>query len=360
MIAKVAPKRPRAFCKIIVDGVDVTDRWNPRLMSVTVIDRTGGQADEAHLELDDRYGQIAMPLAIGPSITIELGWPDEGSFAVFESGYIMDIESSGQKRGGRTMTIIATGHDQLRGKSKEPVNWSLSDGVEDVTLGDAMQKAAKIAGINVKIDSKLAQLKRKYFSANAESFLSFGQRMATEVGGDFKISGLNASLTVTGSGVNTDGRELFAVTATAGENLLAWRIRPQVARSQWASTGHEHFDPMKAAWDIVKTPVPGAQGPFAAIADYLSVGPAPDKDVAAQWGQAGGVLSAGSRGTGWVVIDGEPRAKAGAKIMIAGARAGVDGEYTMTEVVHTYIPQTGFTTLADVWKGGDSSSQEIQ
>jgi hypothetical protein len=40
------------------------------------------------------------------------------------------------------------------------------------------------------------------------------------------------------------------------------------------------------------------------------------------------------------VIDGEPRAKAGGRVNIVGAREGVDGDYYMEEAEHTYAPQT--------------------
>jgi uncharacterized protein len=65
------------------------------------------------------------------------------------------------------------------------------------------------------------------------------------------------------------------------------------------------------------------------------------------------------RGTGWVVIDGEPRAKAGGRIRIAGARVGVDGDYFMEEVEHNYNPQTGFTTRIDVNKTGVANPEPI-
>jgi len=57
---------------------------------------------------------------------------------------------------------------------------------------------------------------------------------------------------------------------------------------------------------------------------------------------------------------GEPRAMAGGKIMIIGARPGIDGDYHMDEVTHDFNSQTGFTTRADVSKLGVLDSQEIK
>jgi hypothetical protein len=73
---------------------------------------------------------------------------------------------------------------------------------------------------------------------------------------------------------------------------------------------------------------------------FFGAGPKADKDAAEQQGKADATLSAGMRGIGWVVIDGAPRAKAGGRVNIIGAREGVDGDYYMEEVEHTYAPPT--------------------
>jgi uncharacterized protein len=162
------------------------------------------------------------------TVEVRLGWPREGSFLVF-SGNLADVESFGQKRGGRTLMIMARGVN-LSSKTKQQVKWSLGDGTTDEPLSGAMQKAAEMGGMTVKVDQALGSLTRKYWMANNESFMEFGQRMAGEVGGIFKISGTSASLTKAGSFSNADGDVLFNVSATAGVNLIAWKICPQVAR----------------------------------------------------------------------------------------------------------------------------------
>jgi hypothetical protein len=48
-----APKRQRAFVRVIVAGIDVSSRINPRLMELTILDKRDTD-NEAHLVLDDR------------------------------------------------------------------------------------------------------------------------------------------------------------------------------------------------------------------------------------------------------------------------------------------------------------------
>jgi phage protein D len=55
------------------------------------------------------------------------------------------------------------------------------------------------------------------------------------------------------------------------------------------------------------------------------------------------------------MIDGNPNAKAGGRIVISGARAGVDGTYTISEAEHHYSRASGYVTrcnLADPQAGG--------
>jgi phage protein D len=335
-----APTHQRAFCKITVAGEDVTSNINPRLLNLTVILKSE-DVSEAHLELDDRYGQIKIPEE-EDTITIELGWLDEGSFSVFR-GSVFDLESAGQKRGGRTMTIIAHEANMLA-PFKAQTRWSEGDGTEDVKLEKALKTASGFASIDVKIAPELAKLTRKFWMGNNESFMSFGQRIAGEVGGVFKMSGQTA--TITKPGGDADGNATGSVTAQAGKNLIAWRVRPRIARAIWANTGHVHFDPMAAAWKLVQSKVKNA-GLVRPQADHTGVGAKSDKDTAQQGADGDAVSARLNAGTGWVMMNGEPQAQPWGQLVVLGARPGVDGSYTITDVEHNYNAQTGFTTRCD-------------
>ena len=61
--------RYRAHCRITVNGLDVTDRLEPHLVSVRVID---GSPFTAEIELDDRDARLPAPPP-GAAVMIELG-----------------------------------------------------------------------------------------------------------------------------------------------------------------------------------------------------------------------------------------------------------------------------------------------
>ena len=58
--------------------------------------------------------------------------------------------------------------------------------------------------------------------------------------------------------------------------------------------------------------------------------------------------SQSKRGTGWVLLNGEPRAHAHCNVTIVNARPGVDGTYYVSEAEHNYTRGVGYTTRCNV------------
>src|SRR4029077_17264503 len=57
-------------------------------------------------------------------------------------------------------------------------------------------------------------------------------------------------------------------------------------------------------------------------------------------------------GNGRIMINGEPKAVWNSKVLLVGARPGVDGLYTIKVVEHVYSRQ-GFITYLEVWPVGE-------
>ncbi len=85
---------PLAAFKVTLDGVDLTDKIAPRLISLSLTEYRAGQADEIDLTLQDADGMLAIPKR-GAVIRVSLGWErgsglalglvDKGSFTVDEA-----------------------------------------------------------------------------------------------------------------------------------------------------------------------------------------------------------------------------------------------------------------------------------
>lgn len=76
-----------------VDGADITAKIADRLISLTLTDNRGFEADQLDIDLDDSDGKLDLPPR-GASIRLSLGW--EGATLVDKGSYTVDdIEHSG-------------------------------------------------------------------------------------------------------------------------------------------------------------------------------------------------------------------------------------------------------------------------
>jgi hypothetical protein len=354
-VAREALRR-KAYCQITVGGIDVTNRLDPHLISVIVILRSD-MYDEAHIEIDDRDGRLPIP-PLYATVQIALGWEHEGARVVF-IGYISDIRSTfGRKQGGRRLWVEATSINQ-NSDVKAPQQFSLGEGAppgqqegQKIPMSQAANQIFGQAGLSVRMSPRGQGVMRDYWYAMNESPMHWGQRIARELGMHFRIVGDRA--------IFTDMDESFgALTAKWSENLISWAIYPFAARGQWGESNAQFYNFSRATWQIMGKAF-GGQAPwsFAEAAKVLPH-PAPNASVADQDNDGQGENSDSKRGSGHVVINGEPRAKPSMTLEVIGARPGVDGTYNIIEAVHLYSRQ-GYTTRLEVNRphfSGDGASQ---
>lgn len=74
-----------------IDGVDITGKLKEKLISLTLTDNRGFEADQINIELDDSEGNLKLPRR-GVSLAVALGWKDtgvidKGTFVVDEIGH---------------------------------------------------------------------------------------------------------------------------------------------------------------------------------------------------------------------------------------------------------------------------------
>lgn len=342
--------RTRATCTIIVDGVDVTNKVEPFLVSVHIID---APKSEAHIELDDRDGRLPIP-PLYKKVLILLGWQTLIEQSVFRfEGQIVDVEHGfGRKQGGRRMWIHAQGIDFSKSYIKSPQTMTKGEGAppgkeegEKVKQGDFLQEAAKNAKANLKIHPALANMMRDWWQQSNESFMSLIMNSANEHGGVYQFrNGNEAELTL--PGFHASGDPTITIYAKWHDNLIGYRVRPMASRSIWGSSQQDHFDHAKSIWNRVQKqfnlpqPWGGGQSP------YQLPAPAPNSSVGGQ--QNEGVGQSPRVGDGRIVINGEPAATWNCTVVIIGVRPGVDGPYHCFQAEHLYSRQ-GYVTWLDVW-----------
>jgi hypothetical protein len=326
-----------AIFEINVGGTNVTERFNPILDKLDVVDSSGETASKASIILSDVSGRIFMP-SIGDNMTIGLGW--DSIVQVFE-GVIDDVRSRGGSREGHQLIISGHGFD-TGGKAKEPLELHK----DDASLEDFMNEAAGKAGLSFQAQGKIASIQRKYWMAGTESFIHLGQRIAHEVGAVFKIQGnqaymwpINSPFTGVGASGSSSVQAIWAPPPIG--NLLEWDIAPIIARPRFSKSRARYYDHEKAEWKEESKEVSGASGDGP---EYTHRLPKADVSEAEAAAEANSAMSQREAGSGHVTIVGNPAAFPEGTCNVSGVRPGVDGTYRINTSRHSLNAGHGYVT----------------
>ncbi len=118
---------------LTLNSQDITSNFSDRLISLTMTDNRGFEADQLDIELDDTDGKVELPLR-GAVLTLWLGW--QGSALLNKGDFTVDeIEHRGAPD---TLTIRARSAD-FRGtlNSRREESW------HDTTIGELVSTIAK-------------------------------------------------------------------------------------------------------------------------------------------------------------------------------------------------------------------------
>jgi hypothetical protein len=342
--------RTKAVYQIYIGGIgDVSAKFSPYLISVETNEKFGSQSTgTCSIELDDSYAQLSLP-PLGAQITISLGWMSGGINVVW-TGVVSEVESGcARKGGGRRLWVDGTSLN-LRDEIKSRAQYSMGEGYppdgggQDIPFSTFAQAVATLGGIALQVSPSMAAIKRKYWHCN-ESPGHCLTRYARELGGVFQGVGGNAAVMVSlTDGMNVLGAAMGSVKAVWGDNLISWRVKPILAKPQFGMTAGEFFDSNAGSW-IMKFLGMGGVVPFGfSKAQGWSPNANPDEPVTDQNNTGTGNNSTDDRSAGWVLIQGNPQARAGGVCIIEGARPGVDGPWMMSEVEHIYSRDSGYVT----------------
>ncbi|WP_412506666.1 phage late control D family protein [Roseovarius sp. SYSU LYC5161] len=333
----------RAVFNVTVAGTNITTALIPVLLGLRVSDKVGTHTDSADLEIDDADGRIVLPRK-GAKVEVGLGWSSEGMRTVFR-GTVDEVKSSGNRGAGRRLMITAKGMD-----TTGPVKEGQQRHWDDVTVDTILRDAAGFAGIaNIEIDPGLRGLTRTYFEMRDESFIAMGERLAREIGGNFRIVGDTVIL----SKRNADYQA--AVRAVWGENLHSWDITPQLGRPQFSEVRARWYDVARAGWQLVQRST--GLDVQAIHAARLSRAGATE---ASQQADSDAATAEHDAGEGTVTIEGNTGAVPDGLCVVAGTRTGLDGAYRIEAVTHTLTRGGGFVTSLDLKQPQDGAGRDAR
>lgn len=338
---------------ITIEGKDVTMVMDARLMSLTLTDNRGFEADQLDLELDDADGLIALPRR-GAVIQLALGWKGQplfpkGAFTVDE------IEHSGAPD---RLTIRARSAD-----FRETLNTRREKSWHQTTVGKVVKEIAARHNLNVALGKDLTDKALDHMDQTNESDASFLMKLARQYGAIASVKDGNLLFIRQGQGRTASGKPLPVITITrkAGDGhrfTLADRGAYTGVIASWLHTR----EPRKKETTSVKRRRKKAttpKEPEAKQGDYL-VGT--DENVLVlnrtyanrsnaeraakmQWER----LQRGVASFSLQLAEGRADLYTEMPVKVTGFKQPIDdAEWTITTLTHSVRPDNGFTTSMEL------------
>jgi len=190
-----------------VNSVDVTQDIAPRLISLSLTDNRGFEADQLDLELDDADGRLQMPPR-GAVISVSLGWKGEmlfhkGEFTVDE------VEHRGAPD---TLTIRARSAD-YRGS----LNSRRDKSYHGLTLADIVGQVAERNKLKPAVAESFAKVVVSHIDQTQETDAKFITRLAELNGAAAIIKAGRLLFIKPGGGVTASGKPIPVYTLTRSD-----------------------------------------------------------------------------------------------------------------------------------------------
>lgn len=189
--------------RVTLDGKDLTDRLRPRLVSLTMSEKRGDEADQLDIVLDDSDGLLAIPKE-GATLHVHLGWKqgrdvtvgliDKGSFKVD------DVSHSGPPDQVRIRARAADFTSAIRNRREQ--SW------KNTTLGAVLKDIAGRNGLTLKVAADLASMALPSITQNRESDIAFLKRLGRENDAVATIKDKHLIFARKGAGTTTSGKAL--------------------------------------------------------------------------------------------------------------------------------------------------------
>ncbi|MGP3591555.1 contractile injection system protein, VgrG/Pvc8 family [Vagococcus sp. WN89Y] len=194
-----SPLAPAYMLKIA--DKDITGTIASRLISMTVTDKRGLEADDLTLTLDDSDGLIKLPHR-NATIHVYLGYAGQALTDLGE----FNIDQISHQGAPDTVTVVGRSADFSGTLNVEQeVSW------HDTTLGNIVRTIAARNKLKTHIDESLAQIKIAHIDQTLESDASFLHRLAVQNGGGLAIKRGILWFMRPGSGTGIDGQPLSVV-----------------------------------------------------------------------------------------------------------------------------------------------------
>lgn len=188
--------------RLTLEGADITQKIEKRLMSLTLTDNRGFEADQLDIELDDADGQLLLPRR-GVALSLALGWQGE---VLFPKGtYTVDeIEHTGTP--DRLVLRARSADFRQTLNTKREKSW------HQTTVGEMVKDIAGRHKLDVALGDDVAKMAIDHIDQTNESDASFLMRLAKQCGAVACIKNGNLLFIRQGQGKTSSGKALPVIT----------------------------------------------------------------------------------------------------------------------------------------------------
>ncbi|HDL7394880.1 TPA: phage late control D family protein, partial [Yersinia enterocolitica] len=193
---------PHRCNSITVDGVDKSSGIKKRLMSLTLTDNRGFEADQLDIELDDSDGQLVLPRR-GAKIAVALGW--QGSALIDKGVFTVDeIEHSGAPD---KLTIRARSAD-----FRETLNVRRDQSYHKTTIGGIIKIIAERNKLTPTLNKAMSDLAVDHIDQTNESDGNLITRLAKQYGAIAAVKNGNLFFIKQGQSKTASGKPIPVMT----------------------------------------------------------------------------------------------------------------------------------------------------
>lgn len=193
--------------RLTLEGADITQKIEKRLMSLTLTDNRGFEADQLDIELDDADGQLMMPRR-GVVLTLALGW--QGQPLIPKGSYTVDeIEHSGSPD---RLTLRARSAD-----FRATLNTRREKSWHNTTVGEIAREIAARNKLKLALGKDVEKMAIDHLDQTNESDASFLMRLGRQCGAIACVKNGSLLFIRQGQGKTASGKALPVITLQRNE-----------------------------------------------------------------------------------------------------------------------------------------------
>lgn len=321
-------------CRLTVDGQDMTDTINPRLIELTVTAKRDEEADALEFSLDATDGRLALPRK-GAMVAVELGFKGE---ALVSLG---TFKVTGRAHAGPPDKITVRGESAdftANFRVREDRSWN------GKTVGEVLEAVAGRQGLKASIAPELAAKSVGNLAQSRQSDAALLRRLGKQFDAVATVKAGSLIFAPIGATTTPSGKELspFTIVRADGDG----HTYQDADRDAYSGVTASYHDDGEAKRKRVKVGDDGeADGKTKRLPRTYASEAEAQKAAQAEMSR----LKRGAATLSYTLATGRPDLYPNRRGTVSGFHLEIDAvSWLIAEAKHTFSPSSGLTTFLEL------------